>query len=66
MQAFRLVASTAVLPGEVQILGDPRAVLAERFGEQADASFRFRDVVDFEVDVQQIDVPGQLDVVSST
>src|SRR5688500_13654672 len=46
---------------EVQVLGDAPAVGMEGVTEQADAALRLRKIVHAEVDVEQVDVPRQLD-----
>ena len=46
--------------GEVQVLRDPRAVLAEGIGQQPDPPLRLVQIRVIEVDVEQVDVPRQL------
>ena len=48
--------------GEAEVLCDPCSVLSERFRQQSYSPPRFLQIVVFEVDVQQVDVPGQLDI----
>src|SRR5262245_1881423 len=49
-------------PVEVEVVGDTGAVLAECVGQKTDATLRLVQIVVVEVDVEKIDVPGQLDV----
>src|SRR4029079_4621912 len=49
--------------GEIQVLGDASAVLAERVREQPNPPLRLVQVGVVQIDVEQVDVPGQLHVV---
>src|SRR5712692_6011177 len=48
---------------KVEVLRDSRAVGAKRLREQTDSPLAFGQIVVIEIDVEQVDVPGQLDVV---
>src|SRR5262245_53999076 len=52
-----------VLFAEVQILGDPRSILSKCVREQAVSPSGLRQVEVFEADVEQVDVPGQFNIV---
>ena len=45
---------------EIEVVGDARARVAERIDQQLNPPLRLGQVVHAQVDVQQIDVPGQL------
>src|SRR6188768_2568150 len=58
-----LLVPNMLCSSEIQILRNSRSVFSECIRKQANSPFRFRQVVVVEIDVQQVDVPGQLDAV---